>query len=146
MKIAFVIRHVGEETDVIQKLAMVLVEHFKSVGDTVTVFPFTRYSLFKPFPRRKLKEYDAIVISNVGLQCAYYCFFKKIGFTHKPFVAISFGSDIRQKNNRWINLFNKLSVKQINLLIVINPDLIELAKERGYKNVKYVPTWSEAIV
>jgi hypothetical protein len=31
------------------------------------------------------------------------------------------------------------------LLIVINPDLVLVAKSRGYKNVQYVHSWASAL-
>jgi hypothetical protein len=63
----------------------------------------------------------------------------------KLFVAISFGSDIRATRNRLINLFNRISRSAIDLLIVVNPDLVAIAKNRGYKNVQYVHSWASAI-
>jgi hypothetical protein len=143
LRIAFVIARVGEERNIIQELSLILVEELKRCGNEVTVFPFTRKKLLNFLAYRKLREHDLILIANVGLQCAYYSLLKKrIG---KPFVAISFGSDIRATRNRWINLFNRLSRKAVDLLIVINPDLVELAKKRGYKHVEYVHSWAEAL-
>jgi hypothetical protein len=63
----------------------------------------------------------------------------------KPFIAISFGSDIRATKHRIINIFNRISIPAIDLLIVINPDLVAIANKRGYKNIKYVHNWAEVL-
>jgi hypothetical protein len=145
VRIAFIIARVGEESNIIQRLSMVLAEELMEHGETVTIFPFKRKKVLNPFSYRKLRSYDLVLIANVGLQCAFYSIFKRLGLIKKPFVAISFGSDIRLTTNRWINLFNRLSKKAVDLLIVINPDLVELAKNRGYKHVEYVHSWVGAL-
>ena len=142
MKIAFVIARVGEERNVIQKLALLLAIELRKFGDQVDIQPFTRKNLFKILPRQKLNTYDCILIANVGLQCAYYSLYKRLGLLRKPFVAISFGSDMRATDSILINLFNRISKPAINLLIVVGPDLEPIAHERGYKNVHYVPSWA----
>jgi len=145
LKIAFVIARVGEERNVIQKLALLLADELRRFGDQVDIQPFTRKSLFKILPMQKLNMYDCILIANVGLQCAYYSLYKRLGLLRKPFVAISFGSDMRATGNILINLFNKVSKPAINLLIVVGPDLEPVALRRGYKNVHYVPNWAGAL-
>ena len=145
MRIAFVIARVGEERNLIQKLSLILADELRRHGETVTVFPFTRKKMFNFLGYQQFGKYDLVLIANVGLQCAFYSVFKRLGLIKKPFVAISFGSDIRLTTNRWINLFNRLSRKAVDLLIVINPDLVELAKKRGYKHVEYVHSWAEAL-
>jgi hypothetical protein len=145
MRLAFVVARVGDERNVIQKLSLILTDELKKRGENVDIFPFTRRSLFKFFAYRKLVNYDCVLIANVGLQCAYLSICKRLGLIKKPFIAISFGSDIRATKNRFINLFNRISKPAIDLLIAVNPDLVEKAKERGYKNVVYVPCWSECL-
>lgn len=145
MRIAFVIARIDEEKNVVQKLSLLLVKELKEIGDQVTVIPFNRTCIFKPLKLKPLRNTDAILIANVGLQCAYYATLKKIGLIKKPIVALSFGSDIRQTTNWLINIFNKISKKQVNLLIVVNPDLETIAKKRGYKHVHYVHNWAEAL-
>lgn len=145
MKIAFVIARVGEEKNIIQKMSLTLAEQLRQLGSEVTVYPFNRKTVFKPWSYRQLRKHDAILISNVGLQYAYYSIFKHLHLLKKPIIGISYGSDIRQTNNRWINLFNKLSRGVTDLLIVINPDLLDIAIKRGYKHVKYVHSWAGEI-
>lgn len=145
MKIAFIIARVGNERNLIQKMSMFLVAELEKLGDEVTVFPFTRKTLTNFFLYKKLKKYDCVLIANVGLQCAYISLYKRLGLIKKPFIAISFGSDIREVHNRLINIFNRISKPAINLLIVINPDLVQIAEKRGYKNVKYIHSWAGGI-
>jgi hypothetical protein len=145
MRIAFVIARVGEEKNVIQRLSIVLADELKKQGESVDIFPFNRKKIFSLFSYRKFRNYDCVLISNVGLQCAYFSIFKRLGLVKKLFVAISFGSDIRATRNKLINLFNRISRPAIDLLIVVNPDLIVIAKNRGYKNVQYVPSWASAL-
>lgn len=142
MKIAFVVARVGEERNVIQKLALLLAGELRKLGDQVDVQPFTRKGLFKILPTQKLNTYDCVLIANVGLQCAYYSLYKRLGLLRKPFAAISFGSDMRATDSVLINLFNSISKPAISLLIVVGPDLEPLARRRGYKNVHYVPSWA----
>jgi hypothetical protein len=145
MRIAFVVARVGEERNVIQRLSLVLAEELRRQGEIVDIFPFGRRKVFSFFPYKKLRNYDCVLVSNVGLQCAYYSIFKKLGLVKKLFVAISFGSDIRATGNRLVNLFNRISRPAIDLLIVINPDLAVVAKSRGYKNVQFVHSWASAL-
>ena len=146
MRVALVVARIGDERNVIQKLALFLAEELRKFGDTVEIQSFARRNLFTILPVRKLSKYDCIVIANVGLQCAYYSLYKRLGLLRRPFVAISFGSDIRATENILINLFNRISKPAINLLIVVGPDLEEFARKRGYKNVHYVPNWAGALV
>jgi hypothetical protein len=145
MRIAFVVARVGEERNVIQRLSVVLADELRKQGESVDIFPFNRRKVFSFFSYRKLRNYDCVLISNVGLQCAYFSIFKRLGLVKKSFVAISFGSDIRATRNKLINLFNRISRPAIDLLIVVNPDLVVVAKNRGYKNVQYVHSWASAI-
>ena len=145
MRIAFVVARVGEERNVIQRLSMVLAAELKRQGESVDIFPFNRKKVFSLLSYRKFRNYDCVLISNVGLQCAYFSIFKRLGLIKKLFVAISFGSDIRATRNKLINLFNRMSRPAIDLLVVVNPDLIVIAKSRGYKNVHYVPSWASAL-
>jgi hypothetical protein len=145
MRIAFVVARIGEERNIIQKLSLILANELRKYGEKVDVFPFTRKKIFSTSSHRKLKNYDCVLIANVGLQCAYFSICKRLGLIKKPFIAISFGSDIRATKNRFINLFNRISKPAIDLLIVINPDLVAVAKNRGYANVQYVPNWASAL-
>jgi hypothetical protein len=145
MRIAFVVARVGEERNVIQRLSVVLADELRKQGESVDIFPFNRRKVFSFFSYRKLRNYDCVLISNVGLQCAYFSIFKRLGLVTKSFVAISFGSDIRATRNKLINLFNRISRPAIDLLIVVNPDLVVVAKSRGYKNVQYLHSWASAI-
>ena len=145
MRIAFVVARVGEERNVIQRLSLVLAEELRKQGENVDVFPFNRGKVFSFLRYRKLSSYDCVLISNVGLQCAYYSLFKRLGLLRKIFVAISFGSDIRDTKNRLINLFNRISKPAIDMLIVVNPDLVVAARKRGYRNVQFVHSWASAI-
>ncbi len=145
MRIAFVVARIGEERNVIQRLSLVLADELREQGENVDIFPFNRKKIFSFFPYKKLTNCDCVLISNVGLQCAYFAIFKRIGLVKKLFVAISFGSDIRATNDKLINLFNRISKPAIDLLIVVNPDLVLVAKSRGYKNVQYVPSWASAL-
>ena len=145
MRIAFVVARVGEERNVIQRLSIVLADELRKQGESVDIFPFKRKKVFSFFSYRKFRNYDCVLISNVGLQCAYFSIFKRLGLVKKLFVAISFGSDIRATRNKLINLFNRISRPAIDLLIVVNPDLVVIAKNRGYKNVQYVPSWASAL-
>jgi hypothetical protein len=145
MRIAFVIARVGEEMNIIQKLSLILADELRKFNDVVDIFPFKRKTVFSFRPYRNFKYYDCVLIANVGLQCAYYSLFKRLGLIKKPFVAISFGSDIRATDNRWINLFNRISKPAVDLLIVTNPDLKEIAEKRGYASVKYVHSWSSEL-
>ncbi len=145
MRIAFVVARVGEERNVIQRLSLALADELRRQGESVDVVPFSRMKVFRLFSYRRLNKYDCVLIANVGLQCAYFSISKRLGLLKKVFVAISFGSDIRATENRLINIFNRISRPAIDLLIVINPDLIEIAKNRGYKNVHYVPSWASVL-
>ncbi len=145
MRIAFVIARVGEERNVIQRLSLVLAEELRRMGEDIRIFPFTRSKVFSFLAYRKFNQYDCVLIANVGLQCAYFSIFKRLRLLKKPFVAISYGSDIRATESRLINLFNRMSRPAIDLLIVINPDLVDIAKSRGYKNVEYVHSWASAL-
>lgn len=140
------VARVGDERNVIQKLALFLAEELRKLGDKVEIQSFTRKKLFTILPVKKLNMYDCILIANIGLQCAYYSLYKRLGLLRRPFVAISFGSDIRATENILINLFNKISKPAINLLIVVGPDLEQFARKRGYKNVHYVPNWAGVLV
>src|SRR4030066_722642 len=142
MRIAFVVARVGEERNVIQRLSMVLADELRKQGESVDIFPFNRKKIFGFFSYRKFRNCDCVLIANVGLQCAYFSIYKRLGLIKKPFIAISFGSDIRATKKKLINLFNRISKPAIDLLIVINPDLLVIAKSRGYKNVRYVPSWA----
>jgi len=146
MRIAFVVARIGEERNVIQKLSLILADELRKYGENVDIFPFTRKKIFSFSSYRKFKNYDCVLIANVGLQCAYFSICKRLGLIKKPFIAISFGSDIRATKNKLISLFNRLSKPAIDLLIVINPDLVMVAKNRGYKNVRYVHSWASALV
>jgi hypothetical protein len=147
MQIAFVVARVGDERNVIQRLALVLAEEMRRNYEQVDIVPFSRKSCFDPFFYRKInkKSYDCVLIANVGLQCALCSILKRLSIAKKPFVAFSFGSDIRATENRLINLFNRISKPAIDLLIVLNPDLVDVAKARGYQSVVYVPSWSECL-
>jgi len=145
MRIAFVVARVGEERNIIQKLSLILADELRKFNDVVDIFPFKRQTVFSFRPYKKFKYYDCVLIANVGLQCAYFSLCKRLGLIKKPFVVISFGSDIRATNNRWINLFNRMSKPVVNLLIVTNPDLKETAEKRGYADVKYVHSWSSEL-
>jgi len=145
MRVALVVARVGDERNVIQKLSLILADELRKQGEHVDVFPFNRRTLFKFFTYRKLRNYDCVLIANVGLQCAYFSICKRLGLIKKRFIAISFGSDIRATKNRLINLFNQISKPAIDLLIVVNPDLLDIAKARGYQNAVYVPCWSECL-
>jgi hypothetical protein len=145
MRIAFVVARVGEERNVIQRLSVALADELRKQGESVDIFPFTRSKIFSFFSYRKFRNYDCVLISNVGLQCAYFSICKRLGLTGKLFVAISFGSDIRATRNRLINLFNRISKPAIDLLIVVNPDLVAIAKSRGYKRVQFVHSWASAL-
>jgi|GEM_PF-7005957 len=142
MRIAFVVARVGDEMNIIQKLSLALANELRKYDDTVDIFPFKRKTIFSLRPYKKFKHYDCVLIANVGLQCAYFSLCKRLGLVKKPFVAISFGSDIRATDNRWINFFNRVSKPAIDLLIVINPDLKVIAEKRGYRDVRYVHSWA----
>jgi len=145
MRIAFVVARVGDERNVIQRLSLVLAAELRKLGDTVDVFPFTRGKLFSFLSYKNLRNYDCVLVANVGLQCAYFSIYKRLRLIRKPFIAISFGSDIRATNNRLINLFNRISKPALDLLIVINPDLVAIGEKRGYRQVKYVHSWASAL-
>lgn len=145
MRIVFVVARVGEERNVIQRLALILAEELRKRGEYVDIFPFNRKSVFRFFSYREMKSYDCVLIANVGLQCAYFSICKRLGLVRKPFIAISFGSDTRATDNKLINLFNWISRPAIDLLIVVNPDLLDAAEARGYLNTVYVPCWSECL-
>ena len=146
MRIAFVVARIGNERNVIQKLSLVLANELNRHNDlNVDVLPFTKKQMFNIFSYRKFRNYDAVLIANIGLHCAYFSIWKRLGMIAKPFIAISFGSDIRATKNKLINLFNRLSKPTIDLLIVVNPDLVEIAKNRGYANIEYVPSWGSAL-
>jgi len=145
MRIAFVVARVGEERNVIQRLSVALAEELRKQGESVDILPFSRTKVFSFFSYRKFRNYDCVLIANVGLQCAYFSIFKRLGLVRKLFAVISFGSDIRDTRNRLISLFNRISRPAIDLLIVINPDLIQIAKTRGYQNVHYVHSWASAL-
>ena len=146
MRIAFVVARVGDERNVIQRLSIVLADELREQGESVDIFPFSRKKVFSFFSYRKFRSYDCVLIANVGLQCAYFSIFKRLGLVKKLFAAISFGSDIRATRNGLINLFNRISRPTIDLLIVVNPDLLVIAKNRGYGNVQYVPSWASALL
>jgi len=141
---AMIVARVGEERNDIWKLSEILATELNKLEHIhIDIIPFDKKHLFCP---KNLKSYDVIIISNIGLQCAAYCFWKRFGLNRKiPFIAISFGSDIRDIDDGIINLFNNISKSQIKLLYVINPDLEEIAKKRGYKNVRYINNWAEAL-
>jgi hypothetical protein len=145
MRIAFVVARVGEERNVIQRLSLILADELRKQGEHVDIFPFNRETVFRFFSYRKLRNYDCVLIANVGLQCAYFSICKRLGLIKKLFIAISFGSDIRATKNKLINLFNRMSKPAIDLLIVVNPDLVAIAKSRGYKRVHYVHSWASAL-
>jgi hypothetical protein len=146
MRIAFVVARVGEERNLIQRLSLILAGELRKRAENVDIFPFTRGKVFSFFTYKKFKNYDCVLIANVGLQCAYFSIYKRLGLIKKPFVAISFGSDIRAINNKLINLFNWVSKPAIDLLIVIGPDLVTVAKNRGYTcQIQYVASWAGAI-
>lgn len=147
MRFAFVVARVGDERNVIQRLALALADELRRSHEQVDIIPFSRKSCFNPFFYRKInkKSYDCVLIANVGLQCAFISLLKRLRLVKKPFITFSFGSDIRATENRLINLFNRISKPAIDLLIVVNPDLVEIAKARGYRNVVYVPSWSECL-
>ena len=147
MRFAFVVARVGNERNVIQRLALALADELRKRHEQVDIVPFSRKSCFNPFFYRKInkKSYDCVLIANVGLQCAFSSLLKRIRLVKKPFIAFSFGSDVRATGNRLINLFNRMSKPAIDLLIVVNPDLVDIAKARGYRNVVYVPCWSECL-
>ncbi len=145
MRIAFVVARVGEERNIIQRLSLILADELRKSNDVVDIFPFKRKTVFSFRPYKKFKCYDCVLIANVGLHCAYFSLFKRLGLIKKPLVVISFGSDIRATNNRWINLFNRMSKAAVNLLIVTNPDLKEIAERRGYAHVQYVHSWSSEL-
>jgi hypothetical protein len=138
LKIAFVISKVGDEKDIISKMSVYLAEELKQFCE-VAIFKFKHRTLIDPFFIFKLRKFDVVVVANVGLQCAYVSLLK--GFFNKKLAAISFGSDIRDFDNRWIQLFNRLSKKKVDLLIVMNPDLVDIALKRGYKNVVSIASW-----
>jgi hypothetical protein len=142
MKIAFVVARVGEEKNVIQKLATLLTDELNRLDLQVEIVRFTKLGMLNPFWRWKLGKYHVLLIANVGLQCAYFCLLKRLGIIRKPIVAFSFGSDIREVKNSLINFFNWICVPAVDLLIPVNPDLVDIAKERGYKRVEYVPNWA----
>lgn len=145
MRIAFVVARVGEERNVIQRLSLVLAEELRRQGEDVDIFPFSRTKVFSFFSYKRLSNYDCVLMSNVGLQCAYFSICKRLGLIKELFIAISFGSDIRATKNKIINLFNRMSKPAIDLLIVVNPDLVAIAKDRGYKHVQYVHSWASAL-
>jgi hypothetical protein len=147
MQIGFVIARVGDERNVIQRLALALADEMRRGYADVDIVPFSRKSCFNPFFYRKInkKSYDCVLIANVGLQCALCSVLKRLRLVKKPFITFSFGSDIRATKNRLINIFNQVSKPAIDLLIVVNPDLLDVAKARGYQNVVYVPCWSECL-
>jgi len=142
MRIVFVVARVGDEMNIIQKLSLALANELRKYNDAVDIFPFKRKTVFSFRPYKNFKHYDCVLIANVGLQCAYFSLCKRLGLVKKPFVAISFGSDIRATDNRWINFFNRVSKPAIDLLIVINPDLKVIAEKRGYRDVRYVHSWA----
>jgi hypothetical protein len=146
MRIAFVVARVGEERNVIQKLSLILADELRKQGENVDIFPFTRRRIFRFFSYKKLRNYDCVLIANIGLQCTYFSICKRLGLVRKLFIAISFGSDIRATKNKLVNLFNRISKPAIDLLIVVNPDLVVIAKSRGYKRVQYVPNWASALL
>ncbi len=147
MRFAFVVARVGDERNVIQRLALALADELQRSHEQVDIVPFSRKSCFNPFFYRKInkKSYDCVLIANVGLQCAFSSLLKRLRLVKKPFITFSFGSDIRATRHYLINLFNRISKPAIDLLIVVNPDLVEIAKARGYRNVVYVPSWSECL-
>jgi hypothetical protein len=147
MRIAFVVARVGDERNVIQRLALALADELRRSYEQVDIVPFSRKSCFDPFFYRKInkKSYDCVLIANVGLQCVFCSMLKRFRIVKKPFVAFSFGSDIRATKNKLINLLNRMSKPAIDLLIVVNPDLLDVAKARGYRNIVYVPSWSECL-
>jgi len=147
MRIGFVVARVGDQRNVIQRLALALAAEMRKDYADVDVVPFSRKSCFNPLFYRKInrKDYDCVLIANVGLQCAFCSALKRLGLVRKPFIAFSFGSDIRATGNRIINIFNQISKPAVDLLIVVNPDLVNVATSRGYRNVVYVPCWSECL-
>lgn len=145
MRIGFVVARVGDNRNVVQKLAIALTKEMNKQGQQVEIVKFTKRSLFYPFWYWKLKKYNVVFIANVGLQCAYFCLLKRLRIISKRFIAFAFGSDIREVNNWLINFFNWLSMPAIDILVPINPDLVVIAKKRGYNHVVYVHNWAEAL-
>lgn len=146
MKILHVIRRISDEKDIIQKMATLLSKKLNEQGDQVENLNFKRKSILNILVPLKVRKYDVIMFSKVGIHLAFYSIFKKFKLIRKEFVVISYGSDIRDKKNTLINLFNIISKKEVNLLIVLNPDLLEIAKNRGYRKVTFVNSWVGGIV
>jgi len=145
VRIAFVVARVGDERNIVQRLSLILADELRKHGENVDIFPFTRRKVFSFLSYKNFRNYDCVLIANVGLQCAYFSIYKRLRLIKKPFVAISFGSDIRATKNRLVNLFNRISKPVVDLLIVINPDLVVIARKRGYKHVQYVHNWASAL-
>jgi glycosyltransferase involved in cell wall biosynthesis len=155
MKIGFVIRHLDDEKSVISRLSLILSDELKNQGEEVFILSETKghdfyfnlnrftmplYLLFAPYILLKMRKFDVILISTISTPSAYFSLLKRIGLLKKPIAVISFGSDVREQEMLGIRLLNRVS-KYIDALIVINPDLVDIAKEIGYKNVKYIANW-----
>jgi hypothetical protein len=140
-----VIARLTDERNIIQKLTTTLARELQRQGHEVSILAFKKRMMLCP-PLKRLSEADSIVVANVGLQCAYISLLKLLGLVRKQLVAISFGSDIREaKTNFLVKLWNLLSIKAVDILIPINPDLVPIAKKLGYKKVHYVHNWAGGI-
>jgi hypothetical protein len=141
-RIGFVVARVGEERNVVQKLALLFADELNKLGLLVEIVRFSKLRMLNPFWRWKLSKYKMIFIANVGLQCAYFCLLKRLHIIKHPILAFSFGSDIREFNNVFINFFNWVCAPAIDILVPVNPDLVPIAEKRGYKYVRYLPNWA----
>lgn len=148
MKIAFVVARLNDDKNIIQKKAIVMSEELRKLGFEITIIPFKKQDMFWPFPiLAKLKQADKVIVWNIGLQAAYYSLWK--WYFKKPLIAVSFGSDLReyQRNltgffeNLLIKLWNIICRKKVDILIAINPDLPDIAKRIGYKDICYINNW-----
>lgn len=155
MRIGFIIRHLDDEKSVISRLSLILSDELKNQGEEVVILSETKehdlyfnlnrftmplYLLFAPYILLKMRKFDVILISTISTPSAYFSLLKRIGLLKKPISVISFGSDVREQKILGIRLLNRVS-KYIDALIVINPDLVDIAREIGYKNVKYIANW-----
>ena len=102
MKIVFIVARVGDPKNVIQKLSIDLAERLRKKGYNIDIYPFCRKTLLQPHKIVSLLKYDLIMISNVGLHCSFYSLLKRIRILNKPFLVISYGSDIRSIDNEII--------------------------------------------
>ena len=155
MRIGFIIRHLDDEKSVISRLSLIVSDELKNQGEEVVILSETKghdlyfnlnrftmplYLLFAPYILLKMRKFDVILISTISTPSAYFSLLKRIGLLRKPIAVISFGSDVREQKMLGIRLLNRFS-KYIDALIVINPDLVDIAREIGYKNVKYIANW-----